>query len=133
MVTDEASLVGCDAIDRSAPKKEPTANRMGIGFGSDFAAGVCQDLEGGLQRKHDHRSARQQDPALVGSVRMQIDDRSCQSRCTSRGSNRSDHLWKAAAVIEMPVREKNRLDSRKVDIQAPSIVEPKIRVGPDVE
>ena len=76
VVTGKTSLVAGDAIDRAAAEEEAIADGMGIISRLDFSAARCEDIEGRLRRKHDHQPARQENPALIRTVRMQINDRS---------------------------------------------------------
>src|SRR5215469_4519951 len=64
---------------------------------------------------------------------MQVDDRPRKTGAGPRLSDGGDDLWKPAAMIEMPVRQEDVLDRREVDRQSPSIVEPDVGIGPDVE
>ena len=76
VVTGKPGLVIGDAIDGTAAEEKPAADRMGIISRCDFAAAFCDCIEARLYREHDHQPGRKQNPALVWSIRMQVDDRS---------------------------------------------------------
>src|SRR5262249_35741410 len=107
MVTDEAGLIVGHAVTLAAAERETTHNGMGIALPDDLTAGTPDLLERGLLRKHDHQPARQQNAALVGPVRMQVDDRPCEPGRGARIANGRDDLREAAAVIEMPVGQED--------------------------
>src|SRR5262249_2973847 len=133
MVTDEAGLIVGHAVDLAAAEKETTHNGMRVALPDDLTAGATDLREGGLAREHDPHPARQQNAALVGPVRMQVDDRPCEPGRGPRIANGRDDLRKAAAVIEMPVGQEDVFDRGEIDPEPPGIIEPEVGIGADVE
>jgi hypothetical protein len=133
VVPGEALLIGGDAGDCPAAKKEAVADRMGAIMGYDLTAGLPDVFKGRLLRQHYHRPAGQQDAPLVRTIGVEIDERLREARRQPRLANRGDDPWKTAAVIEMPVRQQDVFDCREVDRKSPRIFEPQVGIRADIE
>jgi hypothetical protein len=133
VVPGEALLIGGDAGDCPAAKKEAVADRMGAIMGYDLTAGLPDVVEGRLLRQHYYRPAGQQHAPLVRTIGVEIDERLCEARRQSRLGNRGDDPWETAAVIEMPVRQQDVSDCREVDLKSPRIFEPQVGIRADIE
>src|SRR5215831_20098877 len=73
VMADQTLFILSDSVDLAAAEEEPVAELMGLAVFHDASPGCLDRLECRLRLQHDYRAARQQDPALVGTIGMQID------------------------------------------------------------
>lgn len=90
-------------------------------------------VEGGLGRQHREDVERREDAALVGPVRVDVDDEGVATGTVAGGGDRGDHAGDAAGVVPVPVRQEEHVDAGQVDGQPLGVGEPDIGVGADVE
>src|SRR6516164_405091 len=74
VVACEPGFVAGYAIYCTTPEEETSTDGMGFGAGDHLASGSSDVLESRLLRHHQHHPARQQDAALIGPVRMKINN-----------------------------------------------------------
>ena len=106
---------------------------MDVGVGDDATAGRLDGVDGGLRRQHGEDVERREDAALVGPVRVDVDDeRRATGTVAGRGDG-GDDGGDAAGVVPVPVRQEQHVDGGQVDGEPFGVGEPDVAVGADVE
>ncbi len=107
---------------------------MRIGASSNPPAAAGDFIETRLFGQKLHLSVCQEYAALVRSIRMQVHEYGCIQAGRFAGStDRGNNLGQSPAAVKVPVGEKDALDSREFNIEAPGIVQPNIRIGANIE
>ena len=114
-----------------ARKRSPTACRSACG--GHVAASRLDGFDRRLGRQHREVVERRQNPPLVGTLGVDVDDKGRPSRTISRGGDRGHHGGDAAGVVPVPVRQEQHVDARQVECQPLGVCEPDITIGADIE
>ena len=88
---------------------------MRVGACRHRAAGRLDGCDRGVGRQHREIVQRCQDPALVGSIGVNVDDEWSEARAVARFGNRGDDGGDAAGMVPVPVREEERVDGGQVE------------------
>src|SRR5258708_4548601 len=106
---------------------------MGLAVLGDRTACCFDRVKARLLREQDHRTAWQKNSALIRPVRMEVNDRRRESQLPASIRDRRYHFREPAAMVEVPVREKNDLDRRQVYAETGGIGLPDVGIGTHVE
>src|SRR5438128_6377269 len=114
VVSGEAGFVARLARDVAAGEKE-VANGVRVGVCGDCAAGRLDGFDRGVGRKHREIVERGQEPALIGSIGVNVDDEWGETRALTRLGNRGYDGSDAAGMVPVPVRKEQHLDAGQVE------------------
>ena len=87
-----------------AAAKEQFAHRVDFCIGDDGGACPFDVVDGGLRGKHCNDVERSEDPALVGSVRVDIDNERGSTGAVALGGDRFNNGGDTPRVVPVPVR-----------------------------